>query len=91
MEFSATNPKLALRGLVPPHATVMCAEALAAVPKLGLLPECGEPPWSCADGCAQALSIRQALHRRGNKSRAGKPIKPTGKMVSHSEDSLSLR
>ena len=81
MEFSATNPKLALRGLVPPRAMVMRTEALAGVPKLGSLPERGDPPRSCADGCTPDLSIRQALHRRGNKPRVGKSIKPMGKMV----------
>lgn len=81
MEFGATNPKLALRGLVPPRATAMCTEALAGVPKLGLLPEHGDPLRSCADGWAQAPSGRQALHQGGNKPRAGKSIKPMGKMI----------
>lgn len=82
---------LALRGPVPPHAKAVCTEALAGVPKLGWLPKRGDPPWSCADGCAQALSSRQALPHGGNKPKLGMSIKPTGKMIRLRGVLLSLR
>lgn len=73
MKCSASNPKWALRRLVPPHVLAVCTEVLARVPKHG------EPLELC--WWVHTSSQHQALHHRGINPEQGSVKNPTGKLV----------